>query len=422
MREADSAAAGLPILFYHPAAEPPENRGVVAAHARPAIWLTGTGAVTARVGGSSSDGDSRASVRLTMEGRTGGRALAAAGDGVALSAPKLEPGWRSGEVTLDPDELRADDRRPFAVRVVAPASVTIVPGADLGPFLTEALAVLVEGGQVRRGGDASGAVRIGGVTHPGAGVVFPPADPVALGAVNRALAAAGVRWRFGARVEGEDTIAAPLVPELAGARVMRRYRLEPRTADADREVLARTGGDPWLVREGRVVVVGSRLVIEETDLPLAGGFVPFVNALVNRLARGEAGIIEAAPGGSVALPADVTALAMPPDSARAVESGAVIAAPQAPGLYALLSGADTAGILVVAPDPRESDLRRADAATLRARFKGARVTLTGDAREYGSLRFRGAGRSELTGWLLAGVLLVLLVEAGLATGGLNRSA
>ena len=357
-----------------------------------------------------------------MEGRTGGRALAAAGDGVALSAPKLEPGWRSGEVTLDPDELRADDRRPFAVRVVPAASVTIVQGADLGPFLTEALAVLVEGGQVRRGGDASGAVRIGGVTHPGAGVVFPPADPVALGAVNRALAAAGVRWRFGARVEGEDTIAAPLVPELAGARVMRRYRLEPRTADADRDVLARTGGDPWLVREGRVVVVGSRLVIEETDLPLAGGFVPFVNALVNRLARGEAGIIEAAPGGSVALPADVTALAMPPDSARAVESGAVIAAPQAPGLYALLSGADTAGILVVAPDPRESDLRRADAATLRARFEGARVTLTGDAREYGSLRFRGAGRSELTGWLLAGVLLVLLVEAGLATGGLNRSA
>lgn len=422
VRDADSAAAGLPILFYHPAAGPPENRGVVAARAVPSIWLAGTGGVAARVGGAPAAGGARVSVTLAIDGRTGGRALAAAGDAVALSAPKVEPGWRSGEVTLDPDELRADDRRPFAVRVVPAASVTIVQGADLGPFLTEALAVLVEGGQVRRGGDASGAVRIGGVTHTGAGVVFPPADPVALGAVNRALAAAGVRWRFGARVEGEDTIAAPLVPELAGARVMRRYRLEPRTADADRDVLARTGGDPWLVREGRVVVVGSRLVIEETDLPLAGGFVPFVNALVNRLARGEAGIIEAAPGGSVALPSDVTALGMPPDSVRAVESGAVIAAPQAPGLYALLSGADTAGILVVAPDPRESDLRRADAATLRARFKGARVTLTGDAREYGSLRFRGAGRSELTGWLLAGVLLVLLVEAGLATGGLSRSA
>lgn len=418
----DSVAAGLPILFYHPAAGPPENRGVVAARAVPSIWLAGTGGVTARVGGATSSGDARASVTLTMEGRTGGRALATAGDAVALSAPKVEPGWRSGEVTLDPDELRADDRRPFAVRVVPPASVTIVPGADLGPFLTEALAVLVEGGRVRRGGDASGAVRIGGVTHTGAGVVFPPADPVALGAVNRALAAAGVRWRFGARVEGEDTIAAPLVPELAGARAMRRYRLEPRTADADREVLARAGGEPWLVREGRAVVVGSRVVPEETNLPLLGVFVPFVDALVNRVARGEAGILEAAPGDPVELPANATALGLAQDSAQAVESGAIVTAPRVPGLYPLLVGADTAGILVVAPDPRESDLRRADAATLRARFKGARVTVTGDAREYGSLRFRGAGRSELTGWLLAGVLLVLLVEAGLATGGLSRSA
>ncbi|MDO8665918.1 MAG: hypothetical protein Q7J79_04850, partial [Gemmatimonadales bacterium] len=388
----------------------------------PSIWLAGTGAVSARVGGATSSGDARASVTLTMEGRTDGRALAAAGDAVALSAPKVEAGWRSGEVTLDPDELRADDRRPFAVRVVPPASVTIVQGADLGPFLTEALAVLVEGGQVRRGGDASGAVRIGGMTPNGAGVVFPPADPVALGAINRALAAAGVHWRFGVRVEGEDTITAPLVPELAGARVMRRYRLEPRTADADRDVLARAGGEPWLVREGRAVVVGSRAVPEETNLPLLGVFVPFVDALVNRIARGEAGILEAAPGDPVELPAHATALGLAQDSAQAVESGAIVTAPRVPGVYALLAGADTAGMLVVAPDPRESDLRRADAATLRARFKGARVTLTGDASEYGSLRFRGAGRSELTGWLLAGVLLVLLVEAGLATGGLSRSA
>jgi hypothetical protein len=204
--------------------------------------------------------------------------------------------------------------------------------------------------------------------------------------------------------------------------VLRRYRLAPTTLEAERGILARTGGEPWLVRDGRVVVVASRLVPEETNLPVIGGFVPFVGALVNRLARGESGLLEAAPGDPVALPSVVTAIALAPDSAAPVESGAVVAAPDAPGLYPLLVGTDTAGMLVVAADRRESDLARADAAMLRARFPGARVSLTQDAREYGALRFRGAGRSELTGWLLALALLVLLVEAGLAAGGLRRRA
>lgn len=418
----DSVAAGLPLLFYHPAAEPPENRGVVGARPQPSLWLAGTGGVVARVGGGPVSGSGRAALSLSVGGRAGGRALAASGEAVSLSAPRVEPGWRAGEVSLDPDELRADDRRPFAVRVVPPAIVVVDPQADIGPFLTEALAVLAEAGQVRLGGTAAEVVRIGGVRGAGSGVVLPPADPIALGAANRALEAAGVSWRFGERVNREDSIAAPGIPELAGARVLRRYRLAPVIGEGGRGVLAWSGGEPWLAREGRIVVAASRFVPEETSLPLTGGFVPFVGALVNRLARGEAGIIEAAPGDPVALPGNVTALALGPDSAQVVESGAVIAAPPTPGLYALLAGADTAGLLVVAPDPRESDLARADEAMLRGRFLGARITVTGDPREYASLRFRGTGRSELTSGLLAAALLVLLAEAGLATGSLRRPA
>jgi len=417
--EADSAAAGVALLFFHPAAEPPENRGVVAARPQPSVWVAGSGAVIARVGGARGGAAGRAAVGLALEGRAGARALGGPGDEVVLAAPRAEPGWRRGTVELAADELRADDRRPFAVRVVAPAGVSLEPAADLGAFLREAVAVLAEGGQVHAGGD----VHVGHApaADAAAAVVFPPADPVAVGAVNRTLAAAGVRWRFGGRVEREDTLASGEIRELAGTRVRVRYRLEPVAGDTARGVLARAGGAPWLVRDARTVLVGSRMVPEETPLPLTGAFVPFVGALVNRVARGEAGILEAAPGATVAVPERASAIVTAGDSVRRVEPGAVIAAPEAPGAYPLLAGADTIAMLVVAPDARESDLAREAAAALRARFPGSRVSVTTDPREYAALRFRGAGRSELTGWLLAAALLVLLIEPALAAGGLRRT-
>src|SRR5205814_9123447 len=62
--------------------------------------------------------------------------LAAPGQSVTLPLPPLAPGWWIGEVLLDADELRGDDRRLFVVRVAAPASVTAE--ADVGPFLSAA--------------------------------------------------------------------------------------------------------------------------------------------------------------------------------------------------------------------------------------------------------------------------------------------
>jgi hypothetical protein len=181
-------------------------------------------------------------------------------------------------------------------------------------------------------------------------------------------------------------------------------------------VRAGAGGDPWLVRDGRVVLVASRMAVEETNLPLSGGFVPFVSALVNRVARGEAGVIEAAPGEPVTLPARATALGGVATPERTVESGAVILAPDAPGVYAIRAGADTTALLVVAPDARESDLTRATASALRGALPGARVSVTADPTEYAGQRFRGAGRSELTGLLLVAALAVLLAEAAVAAG------
>jgi hypothetical protein len=85
-------------------------------------------------------------------------------------------------------------------------------------------------------------------------------------------------------------------------------------------------------------------------------------------------------------------------------------------------GSDTATLLVVAPDPRESDLARAEPAALRRLFPGARLAVAADPRSYAVQRFRGASRSELTGSLLLLALVVLLLEAAVASGRLSRVA
>jgi len=412
----DSSLAGISILVYHPAADPPPNLGVTAARAWPSLWLPGHGVVRVTVGGARTPGAAGSAVALSVAGHPGGRSLAVPGGTVELGAPALTPGWHGGVVSLPPDELRADDTRPVAVRVVPPAVVSA--DAELGVFVTEALGVLAAAGRVRFGGVPD--VRLAAAPAAGvATIVVPPADASALGATNRTLAAAGVPWRFGLRLEREDTIAAATVPELGGVRVRVRYRLEPLGPGTDGEVLARSGGDPWLVRHGRVVLLASRLVPDETTLPLSGVFVPFLSALVNRVARGESGIIDAAPGDVITLPDRADAMAGG-DSVAAIRAGDVVAAPAVPGVYALRAGTDTVAMLVVASDARESDLARATGAQLAARWPRARIEMTDAPAGYAARRFRGAGRSELTGWLLLAALLVLVAESLLASGGLAR--
>src|SRR5262249_60105742 len=117
----------------------------------------------------------------------------------------------------------------------------------------------------------------------GASIVRPPEDPAALGALNRALAARGVAWRYGApRIEPAITDSGPLVGRV---RVLRRYGLE--TGQSGRTgVLATVGGSPWLVRSADVVLLASRLDPAWADLPVSAGFMPFMGALVNGQGRG----------------------------------------------------------------------------------------------------------------------------------------
>jgi hypothetical protein len=143
-------------------------------------------------------------------------------------------------------------------------------------------------------------------------------------------------------------------------------------------VLATVNGEPWLIRAGDVLLVGSRLDTAWTALPSSPAFVPFVDALVNRVAAGTARV--------------TTAEGLPHVEFRVV-------------------GGDTIGATVYGPDPRESDLTPAEAA-LAARALGARVL--SDA-SFAAARFTGTRRADLSGLLLVLALCLAGAELGVAS-------
>jgi hypothetical protein len=165
-----------------------------------------------------------------------------------------------------------------------------------------------------------------------------------------------------------------------------------------------------LVRSGSILLLGSRLDPDWTGLPLAAGFLPFVDALVNRAARGELISLDASPGDRVALPDRVSEV-VSNDRRWTVEGGAGFR-PTELGSYFLLAGRDTIGSLTVNPDPRETDLTPASDGDVRGLWPGVR---TADLADAGRVAFSSGARSDLRGpllWLAAGLLLG---EMGLAS-------
>ena len=280
-----------------------------------------------------------------------------------------------GEATLDPDELRADDRRPFVWHIAPPARVSIAP--DAGPFVAAAVAVLRDAGRVATGSD----VTIGGRPGSGMTIVFPPSDRASLGELNRALEARGTAWRYGAPGT-PGPIAAPELSHLGGVLVARRHRIvtaaSERGSSADSAAIATVNGEPWLVRGDNILLMGSRLDTGWTALPRSTAFVPFVDALVNRVARGERSV------------------------------GAV----EGPGRVAFdVRGGDTVGATVSGTDARESDLTPAPGSLVREALDAPAL----DEARFAAERFSASAGAEIGGWLLAFALLVALVELGIAT-------
>jgi hypothetical protein len=396
----DATGVEVPVVLLDPG-PPPPNRGVGPVRVEPETWAPG-GVVVVDVVGSDT---SAVEVRLDVGGRAVGRGLAGADGSVALAVDAIPPGWHEARVELMPDELRLDDGVPVALHASPPAAAAAAGG---GPFVDAALAVLAAAGRVRAGR----AVLLGDRPEAGCTIVTPPADPARIAAVNQALAARGVPVRFGARESGEWALDSDLFA-LDGATVRRRYRL-----DGPGDVLAAAGDAPWIVRAGPVVLVASRLDEAWTDLPLQPGFVPFLDALINRVGAGEVWRVAAAPGDPVRLPGSARRVLLPA-GALGVTAGAPVEAPDTPGVYFVSDAAgDTVGALVVRPDPRESDLRTAAPRTTRATLGDARLVTGGPA----LLRAAFSGRrAELTTALLVLALGLAAVELALGAAGGGRA-
>jgi hypothetical protein len=227
-------------------------------------------------------------------------------------------------------------------------------------------------------------------------------------ALNRALAARGIGWRYGALSLAPGTTDSGAA--VGRVRVLRRYSLEP-TGSGRTGVVATVAGQPWLVRSGDVVLLASRLDPGWTELPVSAGFMPFMDLLLNRLARGEVSVGEGAPGDPIPVPDLVTSVRQGEREWR-VEGGGNFR-PAEVGAYYLLAGQDTLGAIAANLDPRESLLRPASDAQVRRLWSGAQVVGLGDAAR---LAFASGPVGDLRGPLLWLALCLGLAEMALAAG------
>lgn len=396
-----AAAPSAPLLIGRPGTPPPPNTGIGRIETGTQPWSSDGGRVSVVLVGDSGES---VPVSARLGDRPARQALGRVGGSVALTVPGVPAGWWTLTTGLDPDEFRLDDQRVAAVRV---APVARVSWDSTSRFVAAASEVLASNGRIRPGQE----VTLGTLAR-GASVVQPPNDPAQVGALNRALSARGVAWSFGnLSTELAFSDSGAVVPR---QRVTRRYALQ--SAGSGRTgVLATVNGTPWIVRDGNVILVGSRLDPAWTDLPVSAGFMPFMDVLLNRLARGQAALGEGAPGDPVPLPDLVTTIRQD-ETEWQVEGGGLFQPPDA-GVYYLLAGRDTVGAISVNPDPRESRLNRATDGQVRRLWKGARLVPLEDV---GDVAFSSASRGDLRGPLLWLALVAGLAEVGLASAWRRR--
>jgi len=339
----------VPLHAWIPATAAPANHAVVAVRAIPARW-TPRGAVRARLLASDS-----ATYRITLEGRTLARGIAARDEEIVLRAEPPERGWNAGTVELEPDELRADDVRHFAVWIGPAPAVSLHPLS--GAFAHSALDALVQSGRASVGNEIAFAPADEATKLPA--LIIAPGDPVKLGAANRALERLGIPWRFGAAAHGESVArAADSTRALEGVTVNLRYTLTRSASAEHTDTLAYAGGAPWIVAGPRYVLIASPLAPPATTFPLHASFVPWLDDMLSQRLSGEGGIPrEVAPGEQLARPANADALELP-EGGETNLSGDSLTAPSRAGTYFFLRASTRVGALVVNAQPAESELAR----------------------------------------------------------------
>jgi hypothetical protein len=395
------AQRSVPLAVGRPEGVPPANVGIGTVETGAQPWSSDGGRITVALVG---DSGAAVPVSARLGNRPPRQVLGRTDAGVSVTLPATPSGWWTLTSELAPDELRLDDRRLVAVRV---AAVARVRWDSLSRYVAAAAEVLSVNHRIVRGNEV-----VLGSLGPGTSVVQPPEDPAEVGALNRALAARGVGWSYGNPAGGSGYSDSADV--VGRHRILRRYSLQS-TGSGRSGVLATANGAPWIVRSGNVVLLGSRLDPAWTDLPVSAGFMPFMDLLLNRLARGEMALGHGAPGDPVALP-DLVTIVRQGDREWRVEGGGRFQ-PAEIGVYYLVAGRDTVGAISVNPDPRESRLARASDSQARQLWKGARIVPLSRAAD---VAFSSASRGDLRGPLLWMALALGMMEMGLASAWRRR--
>lgn len=426
--EADSP----PVILYVPGAEPPPNRwidGVEVAGGLSPLADERT-EIAVRVEGSgvrADGGGDTVRVRLIVGERVTAAVDAEVGTTVLLPAGPFPPGMVHGAAELDPDALRADDRRHFTVRVRPPPGVVV--SGDPGFFVEQALAVLGDAGRIRGGLEGAADLLVAprgeglGSGDPLPAVILPPGDPALLAALNRRLAAARIPWRLEQDPVGGETALRTLdLPvSLEGVTIRRAYRLRAEGGGERSAVRARRStGEPWLVTgtAGAMpyLLVASPLDPDATSIPVRPEMLPLVEWMVAGWSPGTPARPSITAGAPLALPPEATAVRSPEGTTHPVDGTHSFEMTGSPGVYEILRGDSVVSRVAVTPPSGESRLDRADPASLLRRI-GPPLHSVADPSDWPErVYLRRRGR-ELWRPLVAAALLLLAVEALVAATG-----
>lgn len=389
--------------------------------------------LSAEVGGVGS-GD--VGLRLFLGERLAAAGRAPPGAAAVLTLPPQPAGLVTGRVEADPDALRADDRRYFAVRVRPPAAVY---APDAPPFLADALAVMAAAGRVRAGSAAGadvamlpGAAGIDAQRAETAVIVLAPAAAVELPGVNRRLAAAGIRWQYAAVAAAGDAQLAiadstdPLLRTLAPVRLARHFALRAAPGSPGDSVLLRLrDGTPWLVRGtrpggGTWLLLGSPLSAEATSIPTSAAMIPLIDRMLATWTAPHAGPTELPAGAEVNLGSAGTVV-RPGGAEDDVASGSY-RVPGEPGIYLVRAGDSLASAFAVNPPAAESDLRRASPEVIRRLLPGWHLRTAASPAGWARTVYHARLGLQLWRPLLILLLAVLIIEALVAATGARRRA
>lgn len=428
--------AGPPLLIWGPDGSPPENVGIaelnvgggIAPRAGErstiAISLTGTGTRDS------------IPVRLVISDRVAAAAAATPGATTLLTFPPRTSGIVTGHVELDPDALRGDDVRYFAVHL-RPAPRVALAGRPA--FIADALDVLDDAGRIEvvsgAGADvviAPGGAGLEALAEGSTAVVIAPTAATELPAVNRRLAEAGIPWRFAPPTGGGESrletegLDDEILASLEDVRIREVYELRPEGEADHSPLITLRDGRVWAARgelaDGRrYILVASPLSTQATTLPTSPALILLLDRLTGVWAADSPPRTEVAPGSTITIPAGATAVALPDGTNHQVAPGAGYRVPARPGIYQVLAGERVIDAFAVNPDPAESDLTRLDDRGLRAALPGWRTERVNDPGAWADTIFRQRLGREVWRPLLLAALAFLLLEGLVAASGAGRS-